>query len=163
MLQIQAINHKNSMPLAVLGIGSLAISQVLPAVEFQVLGEATAFAGWQASVWALRLGFGALMQLLTEPQIESAGFLLLGCAALLNLVFVAAPLVMLYRPNRLTLGIMGACAMGGFVCGIFAPEMWGDDPPARLIGYYVWLIAYVFLLLSVASSWKNFVRNGQQV
>ena len=125
---------------------------LLPAFENVVLGKVVSWEGWRASALAI----WALNDLTKDPA-----FGLLGVAGLGNIVFIVTPWLLLFRaPSNITLRILSSAIVGAFLMGILVPQAEIAGSPKLLVGYFVWLLAYVVLLGSVMLFQNSKVRHG---
>jgi len=119
------------------------LSIFMPAVETKVFGKAVDWEGWRIAliaIWSL----GDVADRPSWAAVCTAG---LG-----NVVFILAPLL-LCRP----VGVAARRAFcGGVACALafalVAPVAPGIGAPKLLVGYFVWLMAYVAMLISAMFS-----------
>ncbi len=143
-----------AMRLALCGFVCFVTSLALPAIQLQILGETTSFFGWQASIWALGLGGSQLLQVFTERNIQNKEFILLGLLAVTNLAFVATPLILKYWLRRKALFFVGALSVSGLILGMLVSQIMTEIQPELQLGYFVWLIGYGLLLISIILALK---------
>ena len=144
-----------SMRLALCGLACFVTSLVLPAIQLQILGEPTSFLGWQASIWALILGGPQLLQAFTERILQNKEFILLGLLAIMNLAFVATPLILKYWFRRKALFFVDALSFSGLILGMVVPQTMNEMQPVAQLGYFVWLVGYGLLLASIILAVKT--------
>ena len=143
-----------AMRLALGGLVCFVTSLALPAIQLQILGEPTSFLGWQASLWALGLGGSQLLQVFTERNMQNKEFILLGLLAVMNMVFVATPIILKYWLRRKALFFVGALSLSGLILGMVVPQIMNEIQPVIQLGYFVWLIGYGLLLASIILALK---------
>jgi hypothetical protein len=137
--------RKTSKELLVVAELLFLLSIFIPAVETKLFGRPVAWEGWRIALLAI-WSFG---ELANRPS--WAPFFLAGLG---NVVFLVAPLL-LCRP----VGVAARRAFcGGVVCAVAfalgAPVSPAAGSSRLLVGYFVWLTAYVALLISALSSVK---------
>lgn len=140
---------------SLVGLACFLVSLLLPAVEAKVFGATTVFMGWQATASAVGLGIETLIAMARSHTREHIGYVVLGAAGVLNIVFLITPLALMLGTGPK--GIrrwLTAIAILGLVFALLAPRLIEDMQLYALTGYYVWLLAYVVLLASL-------VRAGQ--
>jgi hypothetical protein len=122
-----------------LAIGSCCLflfSLALPSVEVTVFQKPRILMGWEAALFSVGLFNGVL----NDPRI-----LVPSLAAVSNIVFLFAPW-MVSRSRRRK--IAGAYAFGvvvAFTLAVASPFALGQFP-TLLVGYFLWIMAYVLLL-----------------
>jgi hypothetical protein len=121
-------------------------SLFMPAVETRLFGKPVAWEGWRIALLAI----WSLGEVANKPPWAAVCLAGLG-----NIVFVVAPLL-LCRP----VGVAARRAFcGGVVCALAfafgAPMSPAAGSPRLLVGYFVWLTAYVALLTSAIFSIKT--------
>lgn len=120
-------------------------SLFMPAVETRLFGKPVAWEGWRIALLAI----WSLGELANKPSWAAVCLAGIG-----NIVFLVAPLL-LCRPVG---GAARRAFCGGVVCALAfalgAPVSAGIGSPRPLTGYFVWLMAYVALLLSAIFSIK---------
>jgi hypothetical protein len=121
------------------------LSMFMPAVETKVFGKAVAWEGWRIALIAI----WSLGDVANRPSWAAVCIAGIG-----NVVFILAPLL-LCRP----VGVAARRAFcGGVVCALGfalgAPVAPGVGSPKLLAGYFVWLMAYVAMLISAIFSVK---------
>jgi hypothetical protein len=121
------------------------LSMFMPAVETKVFGKPVDWEGWRIALLAI----WSLGDVATTPSWAAVCI-----AALGNVVFILAPLL-LCRP----VGVAARRAFcGGVVCALAfalgAPIAPGVGSPKLLVGYFVWLMAYVAMLIGAIFSVK---------
>ncbi|WP_154668257.1 hypothetical protein [Pseudoduganella violaceinigra] len=110
---------------------------VLPAFEIVIFGKPSVWDGWQAA--------GVAMALVSDAA-KDPTLLPLAFAGLGNAVFVIAPwLLSTGRFGRKVLRAYGCAVVVAFVLALWAPFSEIAGSPTLLIGYFVWLSAYVAL------------------
>jgi hypothetical protein len=119
------------------------LSIFMPAVETKVFGKAVAWEGWRIALIAI----WSLGDVAKTPSWAAVCIAGLG-----NVVFILAPLL-LCRP----VGVAARRAFCGVVVcalafALVAPVAPGVGSPKLLVGYFVWLMAYVAMLISVMFS-----------
>ena len=123
------------------GVGGFCASLFLPAARVQGYGEID---GWEAFVYALWTLGDALYS-----RHQSCGPFLVGGAALCNLGFVSAPLVLLrWSAVRFTSRLITILSALGLVLGLLLPHVRLGETMQFLIGYELWLAAFACVLLA---------------
>lgn len=142
---------KIALRLSVCGLMCLIASLFLPSLKLTILGTPAIFMGWQATIWAIGLGFDALVHIGSLSTHESLKFLILGIAGILNIVFVAVPAILLWkRSHRSTLLWLGSALFIGVFLGLVAPFVIENMNPTTLVGYFVWIFGCVLQLGAIA-------------
>jgi hypothetical protein len=111
----------------------------MPAVETKMFGKAVAWEGWRIALIAI----WSLGDVADRPSWAAVCIAGIG-----NAVFILAPLL-LGRPagvaaRRAFCGVV-VCALA---FALVAPVVPGIGSPKLLVGYFVWLMAYVAMLIS---------------
>lgn len=134
--------------LAVLALGCLLISLIIPSIQIQIMGHPATFLGWQATASA--------MGLFLESAAKATN-VVIGSAALGNMLFVAVPLVMAGRANISALRALFIFAAFAFAAALAAPFTL-DIKLRLLIGYYVWLLGHTLQLIAIILHMRAMTR-----
>jgi hypothetical protein len=147
----KTVDYGISYWFAICGLVCFLASLALPSIQLSVLGSPAIFFGAQATIWAIGLGFEAIVHGLTFHDFEKVGYVILGAAGVLNIAFLIVPaLQILSRLRQNELWCLVAVSLLGFLLGLIAPLALEAMHPVELIGYYVWLVGYGFIIGSIA-------------
>jgi len=146
---IMTTTSNGSGYVAMAGFGCFAISLFLPSMELNVLGAPTTFSGLQAMAWAIGLGLDWATYSQSTTPLAKVGLVALGLAGILNIIFLAAPVVLIYfSAARRLVKWLTRGAIVGLLLGIVAPFALVASQLHPLTGYFVWLVGYGLLLWS---------------
>ena len=141
---------KTAFRISLFGLACLIISLLLPAIQTKVLGSPTVFMGWQAMVWAFFIGADTFSDLLKIHTWEAIKLLALGISAMLNIVFVGVPVVLIRGTSTIWIWrTLTLVSLAGFLLATMAPLNIAYIHSSTLIGYYVWIFAYLMLMLAL--------------
>jgi hypothetical protein len=139
-----------SLKLMTSSLFCLVLALVMPAIRVQVFRTPVDLSGWQAAIWALGLGGQSLLDAVTQPVDQAWRCIVLGLAAAMNIAFVLALIALVRNARARNDGrwLIGLALFGGLLAAA-APWL-PENPPAKtLMGYYVWLTAYLMLLAAL--------------
>ena len=150
MIEQQSI-FRSPIPFAICGLVCFLASLALPAVQLTVLGSPHRFIGGQVTALSIGLGSETIAQVLAAHSVDEMEFILLGVTGFLNVIFLITPAVQIWcRPRPRVLWWLGVVSLLGFILALIAPNMVRNMHPVALMGYFVWLMGYGFILGSVA-------------
>ncbi len=140
-----------------LALSLLAASLYLPSFEFVFMKTAGLMPGWAAAWYSL----GAVVEgisRMAEGQGDSmkgyCRYFTAGGAALANLIFLVAPFILRKRiVARRSLIVLSVLVPAGLALGLASSLCFADMVERFLIGYYVWLCAYVALAAAILAAW----------
>jgi hypothetical protein len=139
-----------SLWLALCGLLCFLVSLFLPSIQLSVLGSPATFLGGQAIGLAVGLGSETIAHEFAARTLEKINFIVLGVSGMLNITFLIAPAVQIWGPPRpKVLWSLGVLSLLGLILGLVVPKALEEMHPVALIGYFVWLIGYVFTLGSI--------------
>ena len=100
-------------------------------------------------VFAFGLGADTFSDLLEIHTWETIKLLALGISAMLNIVFVGVPVVLIRGTSTIWIWrTLTVVSLAGFLLAAMAPRSLAYIP-STLIGYYVWIFAYLMLMLAL--------------
>ena len=138
-----------------LALALLAASLALPSFEFTFMGSTSLVSGWAAAWFGMLGAIEGIAHLLSgEAMTDFWAFLVAGSGAILNLIFLAAPVMLRKRVvTRRSLTILGVLAGVGFALGCASSLLFADAVEHFLIGYQLWLCAYLALGAAILAAW----------
>jgi len=143
---------KNSFRFALCGFLCFIASLALPSIRLIALGSPAIFSGLQATAWAIGLGFESIAHVAAA---HSLGKIVLGAASILNITFFITPAIQVWcRPQPRVVWGLGIVSVLGLLFGLIAPTVLEDMHPVALIGYFVWLAGYCFIIASLILAWS---------
>ncbi|MGC4062170.1 MAG: hypothetical protein QM749_15525 [Aquabacterium sp.] len=123
--------------LTILAVALFVCALMLPALQIVVLGKDTSWEGWRATAFALS-GWRGIEK---NPAI-----LLLVAAGLGNITFFFAPWLLLFgKPEAKSLRTFAVLVVGALALAVWSPHSLPSDASKPLIGYFIWLLAYIAL------------------
>jgi hypothetical protein len=140
LLPVAAIReYMKKSPKTLLVVAELLFlcSLFLPAIENRVFGKAERWEGWRAAgfaIWSL----GDILK--DEAPVA------LGVAGAGNLVFLVAPLLFFRVLPIVAFRVFCGAVICSLAFALWAAAWGGLGPSTLLVGYFVWLMAYIALL-----------------
>jgi hypothetical protein len=140
--------------LSKIAFGLFLIALFSPSVQIAVLGKSADFLGFQAVYFSIE----GLLSLLINGNFSDAsvgGYVLYGCAALLNFALILSPLAIAFRPRRPLLLLCILLCSAGLCLSLILPVVQTDVAPRLLIGYLIWIVAFLLMLIALCGTAKE--------
>jgi hypothetical protein len=154
-----------SVWLAWAALALFCASLALPSVDFVILGKPGSLRGYHIVYFALGYGIAMLGQMASgTANAGSVGvdMCLASFAAAFNFLFLVVPLL-LHRRMLAARGLAICALLGltGLGAGAATPFVFGKSVAGIDIGFGVWLLSYVLLLLAIGLDWH--ARRAQPI
>lgn len=150
---------RTAVLLAWSALALFCVSLILPSVDVDFLGKPMSLAGFHIIYMALGFGIAMLGEVATGTArggSSDVSMYLASFAAAFNFLFPVVP-VLLHRRMLAArgLGIYALLAAMGLIAGAATPTVFGKSVAGVNVGFYVWLLAYLLLLVAVLVEWRG--------